>query len=169
MYRFFNMDKGILTRRSLLAMLSSVALSMIAVDCASAKDGDSGGGSGGSGGGGDDGGGDDGDRSDKDNDGDDKNKDDDDDDEDDDGNSGKGSRQLDPDKIREAVKSGRAMPLSQALNIVSQAGLGRVIDVKLVEKGNKLNYRFKVITRVGRVKSISMDAKGGGVPKFFGL
>jgi hypothetical protein len=164
-------DNSNITRRHLLLMLSCIAVSMSAVDGAAAKDGDSGGSGGGGDSGGDDGdnsgkggGGDDGDDGDKSG----KSGDEDDDDDDNSG-SGKGGKQLDSDKIKDAVKSGKAMPLSKALNIVNRSKLGRVIDVKLVEKGNKLNYKFKVINSIGKVKSISMDAMTGRMPNFLGL
>ncbi len=157
-----------LDRRNLLMGIAAGALFLCFGNVAQAKDGDSGGsgssggsggGSGSSGGSGGGGGGDDG--------GDDGGGDDGDNDDDGD-NSGKGGgkkddNQLDSGKIRDAIKSGKAMSLAKAIDILQKQDTGRVIDVKMLTRGSALDYQFKVISDGGKVRTYAMDARTGRI------
>ncbi len=137
-----------LTRRQFLILLSLGAMSL-AINPAMAKDGDSG---------------------DSDSGGDsDSDSDSDSDDDDGSSHSGKGSGRIDPDKIRDAIVSGKAIPLSKAMSVLREATDDRVIDVRLISNGSNFDYRFKVISDRGKVKTIKMDAKTGRIGRFLGM
>jgi uncharacterized membrane protein YkoI len=155
-----------ITRRQLLALLLSAGVMSFAVKPAIASDGESGGGdsdSGDSNSGDSDSGGNDSDDGDSDSD----------DDSDDDGgsssSSGSGNGRIDPDNIRKVIVSGKAISLSKAIAILSKSTKDRIIDVRLISKGSTYDYRFKVISSSGKVKTIKMDAKTGRIRNFLGL
>lgn len=87
---------------------------------------------------------------------------DDDDDDDDDFRRG----DLDQSDAVQAVRSGKAMPLKAALKRVESRYRGTVIDVTLRSTGRRLEYRFKIRTERGTVRTIRMDAGNG---RFLGL
>jgi uncharacterized membrane protein YkoI len=58
------------------------------------------------------------------------------------------------------------MPFKDALQRVEESYGGAVIGVTLRSTGRRLEYRFKIITDRGAVRSIRMDAKSG---RFLGL
>jgi uncharacterized membrane protein YkoI len=144
-----------------------------------AKDGDSGGGSGsGSSGSGSSGSGSDGSGSDNSGSGSDSSGSDDDDDSDsgDDnggGNSGPGSansgKYKDQYGAQDAVKSGSAISLEEALKKLHTRYPGKVISVNLGESGNRLVYWFKVKSSDGNVRKVVMDAKTGRIRSLFGF
>jgi hypothetical protein len=127
-------------------------------------DGDSDGGHGGDDGGGDDGdnsgpgGGDDG--------GDDGGGDD--------HGSDKGKKKKDDDEWSQdrALKErelGRVIPLQAALRIVAGQVRGRVIDVDLLARGGKPQYRVKVRRTDGVIQTVRLDARTGRVIGFLGF
>lgn len=73
---------------------------------------------------------------------------------------------LDQSDAARAVQSGEAMPFKDALQRVEESYGGAVIGVTLRSTGRRLEYRFKIITDRGAVRSIRMDAKSG---RFLGL
>lgn len=141
-----------ITRRHLLALLFSAGVKVFAVQPAIASDGDSG------------------DSDSGDNDSDDGDSDsDDDNDNGSSSNSGSGKGRIDPDNIRKAIVSGKAISLSKALALLRKSNNDRVIDVRLISNGSTFDYRFKVISDRGKVRTIKMDAKTGRIRNFFGL
>jgi hypothetical protein len=138
-----------------------------------AKDGDSGGdGGGGDGGGSDDGGGgsddggggsDDGGGGSDDDSGGDHNDNsgsdrDDDRDEDD-----------DDDRIRSAVKSGKAEPLRKILATVRKKYKGKVVRIRLSGKGNKMVYRIRMIEADDRLIEVRVNAASGRIIEVAGV
>jgi uncharacterized membrane protein YkoI len=116
--------------------------------------GDGGGGDGGGGGGGnDDGGGDDG--------GDDGGGDDSDDDGSGrgGGNSNRGRGKNDGDRIRSAVRDGRAEPLRKILSAVRKRYDGQVISIRLTGKNDNLLYRIRMIDRSDKLIEVQVNAK----------
>ena len=93
--------------------------------------------------------------------------------EDDSGNSGSGLRQsgeyLDQYEAREAVKSGNAMPLEEALKRLRVRYPGKVIAVSMGEAEARLCYWFKVKSGDGNVRKVVMDAKSGKIRGLFGF
>lgn len=89
------------------------------------------------------------------------------------GNSGPGSqhsgRYLDQYDAREAVKSGNAMPLEQALKKLRARYPGKVIAVSLGVAESRLCYWFKVKSGDGGVRKVVMDAKTGKIRGPFGF
>lgn len=89
------------------------------------------------------------------------------------GNSGSGSGTLgtrsDQDNAREAVTSGKAMPLYDALRRLGTRYPGRVINIDLQSEGRRLVYRFKVKGEDGNVRKVLMDAKTGKFRGIFGF
>lgn len=144
-----------LRRQFLFLLLTSLA-AMPLGDCAFAKDGSSGSGSGSD----DSGGGDDGD----DNSGGGNSNN---------GNSGSGSQNSGKYKdqygARDAVKSGNAIPLEDALQKLGAQYPGRVISVNLGDSGSRLCYWFKVKSEDGNVRKVVMDAKTGKIRGLFGF
>jgi uncharacterized membrane protein YkoI len=98
-----------------------------------------------------------------------------DDDENDDsgGNSGSGSQNSgkyrDQYEAQEAVKSGNAMSLEEALKKLRARYPGKVISVNLGEQGSRLLYWFKVKSADGNVRKVVMDAKTGAIRGLFGF
>jgi Peptidase propeptide and YPEB domain len=88
-------------------------------------------------------------------------------------NSGPGSQNSgnyrDQYQARDAVKSGNAMPLEQALKKLSARYPGKVISVNLGELGPRLCYWFKVKSDDGNVRKIVMDAKTGKIRGLLGF
>lgn len=158
-----------LTRRRLLVLLSAGALVCVSDKAFAGDDGDSGGeggdsggdssgsGSSGSGGGeggddgGDDGGGEGGDDGDDDSSG---------------SSSGKGKSQ---DDARDALRKGEVIPLSLAISRLRDRYNGRIIDVRLTEKGTRIDYRFKVVDPNGKVVSVTMNARNGRLRGLLGF
>jgi hypothetical protein len=89
------------------------------------------------------------------------------------GNSGSGSghsgKYLDQYQAREAVKSGNAMPLEDALKRLRARYPGKVIAVSMGEAELRLCYWFKVKSGDGNVRKIVMDAKTGAIRGLFGF
>jgi Peptidase propeptide and YPEB domain len=153
-----------LSRRQFLFLLLTSLAAMPLGDRAFAKDGESGSGGGGSGssdgGSGDSGGGDSGD----DNSGGGNSNND---------NSGSGSKNSGKYKdqygAQDAVKSGDAIPLKQALQKLGTRYPGKVISVNLGEWDSRLCYWFKVKSDDGNVRKVVMDAKTGRIRSLFGF
>ena len=157
-----------LTRRRLLVLFSAGAVVCL-TSPSLAEDGDSGGeggdsGEGGSGsgssgsgssGGGSSGGGEGGD-DDSDNDGDDDSS----------SGSGKGKSQ---DDARDALRKGEVIPLSLAITRLRDRYDGRIIDVRLTEKGSRIVYRFKVVDDDGKVTTVTMNARNGLLRGYLGF
>lgn len=149
----------LLTRRMFLAFLAGAVLSGRS-RFASAKDGgaDGGGDNSGPGGGGDDnsgpGGGDDGG-------GDDHG-----------GDKGKNKREDEEwsqDKALRERELGRVIPLQAALRIVAQKVRGRVIDIDLLARGGRPQYRVKVRRSDGVIQTVRLDARTGRVIGLLGF
>lgn len=89
------------------------------------------------------------------------------------GNSGPGSQHsgkyLDQYGAREAVKSGNAMPLEQALKKLRARYPGKVIAVSMGHAESRLCYWFKVKSGDGNVRKVVMDAKTGKIRGLFGF
>ncbi|GAB4357874.1 MAG: hypothetical protein Kow0026_18460 [Oricola sp.] len=80
--------------------------------------------------------------------------------------TGFGSGLLDQSAAERAVRLGEAISLKAALRRVEEAYGGAVIDVNLRSTGKRLEYRFKIRTERGAVRTIRMDARSG---RFLGL
>ena len=162
-----------LTRRRLLVLLSAGAVVCVSGPALAGGDGDSGGeggdsggdssgsGSSGSGSGGGEGGDDGGD------DGGGEGGDDGDGDDDSSGSSGGSGKSQDD--ARDALRKGEVIPLSLALTRLRDRYDGRVIDVRLTEKGGRFDYRFKVVGQDGKVVSVTMNARNGRLRGFLGF
>jgi Peptidase propeptide and YPEB domain len=89
------------------------------------------------------------------------------------GNSGSGSghsgKYLDQYEAREAVRSGNAMPLEEALKKLRARYPGKVIAVSMGEAESRLCYWFKVKSGDGNVRKVVMDAKTGAIRGLFGF
>lgn len=88
-------------------------------------------------------------------------------------NSGSGShgsgKYLDQYGAREAVKSGNAMPLEEALKKLRARYPGKVIAVSMGKAESRLCYWFKVKSGDGNVRKVVMDAKTGKIRGIFGF
>lgn len=162
-----------LSRRRLLTLLLAASITCASTQ-AFASDGESDGGEGGdSDGGGSDGdssgsgsggegnsgsGGDDGD-----------DHDDGDDDGDDDSSGSSSGLAKSQDDARDAVRDGKVIPLSVAITSLRDRYNGRIIDVRLTERGSRIDYRFKVVGQDGKVVSVTMNARNGRMRGFFGF
>ncbi len=100
---------------------------------------------------------------DSDDDDDDKDEDDDKDKEDDEDDEG-----LDQEEASEAVREGRILPLSRALEILGARHGGRVIDINLTRSRGQYVYRFTLRETAGRVRKVSMNAKTGQISRASG-
>jgi hypothetical protein len=88
-------------------------------------------------------------------------------------NSGSGSRDSGKYKdqygAQDAVSSGNAISLEDALKRLRARVPGKVISVNLGESGGRLLYWFKVKTSDGAVRKVIMDAKTGRIRGLFGF
>jgi hypothetical protein len=80
--------------------------------------------------------------------------------------SGRGKSQ---DDARDAVRAGQVIPLSMAITRLRDRYDGRIIDVRLTERGSRIDYRFKVVGPDGKVVSVTMNARNGRMRGFFGF
>jgi uncharacterized membrane protein YkoI len=152
-----------LERRTLLALLVGAALSL-PLSPALAKDGD------GEGHGGDDGGGDDGGSdNDSDNGGDDGGGDDGGDGHDDGRSKKREDDGWSQDKVLRERELGRVITLQAALRIVAAKVHGRVIDVDLLVRSGKPQYRVKVRRADGVIQTVRLDARTGRILGFLGF
>ncbi len=69
----------------------------------------------------------------------------------------------DLDRLRDAVRRGEVIPLSQLQASVRKAFPGEIIGVKLDEDDGRFIYEFKVLKTNGRLVEIEMDAGDGRV------
>jgi hypothetical protein len=95
--------------------------------------------------------------------------DDGDDDGDDDSSGSSSGRGKSQDDARDAVRDGKVIPLSVAITRLRDRYDGRIIDVRLTERGNRFDYRFKVVGPDGKVVSVTMNARNGRMRGFFGF
>jgi uncharacterized membrane protein YkoI len=170
-------NEDTINRRKMLSLLAGASLALCWPSMANADDDESdddGGDSSGSGSGGSGSGSDGSDDS--------EDSDDDDDSGDDDsgdynsgsGSSGSGSgtsgsSKRDQDRAKAAVLNGDAIPLSKALALLKKKYDGRVIEILYASKGNRIDYRFKILNENGKVSSVTMDARTGRVRGFLGF
>lgn len=69
----------------------------------------------------------------------------------------------DHDRARRAVEAGEALPLDQIMRRVSNQYPGRLLDAELRERGNRLEYRMRILGADGRVVELRVDARSGSV------
>ena len=72
-------------------------------------------------------------------------------------------RDGDHDEARAAVARGEAMPLSEILPIALRAEPGDVLEVDLEEDHGRLEYEIEILTRSGRVRKVTLDARTGAI------
>jgi uncharacterized membrane protein YkoI len=67
--------------------------------------------------------------------------------------------------VREALRRGEVLPLVKILEIANQQVPGDVIEVELEDEKSALVYEIKILTSVGRVREVKIDARTGAVLK----
>lgn len=73
-------------------------------------------------------------------------------------------KQSEPDRVREALRRGEIMSLTQILNIASRNVPGNVIKIELeYDDGDTLIYAIKVLDNDGQVHKLNIDARSGVV------
>jgi hypothetical protein len=141
-------------RRFLLSLMTVIlAASSTQAFADGGNSGSGGGGNSGSGGGDNSGSGGDGS-----NDADDGDDDKDDDDERED-NSGRGKGSRDPDRARNAVKAGKAVPLQKLLSHLRDNYRGRVLKVDIEKRLGSYFYKVRLLGNGNRVQTLRLDAK----------
>jgi hypothetical protein len=75
----------------------------------------------------------------------------------------------DRDAVRDAVQKGQAAPLRELLTIITRRYPGDVLDVRLRKSGSALMYRVKILDRVGRLLTVSIDAASRQILRTEGL
>lgn len=95
---------------------------------------------------------------------------------DDDGSSDDGGRskkrddvEWSQDRVLKERELGRVIPLKTALEIVNTKILGRVIDVALMVRSGKPQYRVKVRRTDGVIRTVRLDARTGKVIGLLGF
>lgn len=71
----------------------------------------------------------------------------------------------DHDRAREAVVRRDALPLAQILPGIEQRYQARMVAVELDSKGGRLVYELELITAVGRIVEVVVDAATGDIVK----
>lgn len=69
----------------------------------------------------------------------------------------------DHDIAREAVKANQAIPLGDMLDMFDERGHLTVVDIALVTRSGRLQYRIKYIDPAGRVRQQFFNAKTGAL------
>lgn len=69
----------------------------------------------------------------------------------------------DQDDARDAVRSGRSLPLGAIVNQVKRSQPGRLLDADLSDRGGRLVYRLRWMTPNGNVLNMTVDARSGRV------
>jgi len=67
------------------------------------------------------------------------------------------------DDARDAVRSGRSLPLGAIVNQVQRQQPGRLLDADLKDRGGRLVYRLRWMTPNGNVLNMIVDARSGRV------
>ena len=80
-----------------------------------------------------------------------------------------GDRSLSSSEAGSVIRSGKALPLREALERLEERYDGRVINVELQQRSGRLVYRFKLREDDGKVRTVSMDAASGRFLSLFGL
>lgn len=77
----------------------------------------------------------------------------------------RGSRRGGPDhnQARDAVRSGRSLPLGDVIRSVQRYCPGRFLGADLQDRGNRLLYRVLILTEAGRRTTIMVDAGNGAI------
>jgi uncharacterized membrane protein YkoI len=71
------------------------------------------------------------------------------------------ARDGDHEAARKAMARGEILPLTRILAVVAQVSPGDVLAVELDRHGARFVYEVKVLTRVGKVTEVQVDAKTG--------
>lgn len=69
----------------------------------------------------------------------------------------------DQNTARDAVRSGRVLPLGQVLRGVRATYPGRLLDANLIEQGGRPVYRIKILSPDGNVTVVTSDARTGRI------
>lgn len=69
----------------------------------------------------------------------------------------------DHDRARGAVQRGEALPLEQILGRIAGSHPGRMLDARLDERGNRLEYQIRLLQADGQVVELTVDARTGEV------
>jgi hypothetical protein len=91
------------------------------------------------------------------------------------GNAGSGNNPdtsaggLDQDIARDAVRTGRARPLSEIAPQIEQQFRGELIDIRIKETSGRLVYECRMLSREGRIFAVSVDAATGKPTGLLGL
>lgn len=73
-----------------------------------------------------------------------------------------------PEQIRAATESGKILPLTNILSVVSQKVPGKVLDVQVDDSGSPWLYRIKVRGQKGDVTSVTVNAETGRIMEIKG-
>ena len=73
------------------------------------------------------------------------------------------------DRVLRERELGRVIPLKTALRIIAARIRGRVIDVDLLSRGGKPQYRVKIRRIDGVIQIVRLDARTGQIIGFLGL
>lgn len=74
----------------------------------------------------------------------------------------------DLERSREAVAAGRAQPLEQIWGAFMSAYDGSVIGVEFLNRRNRPRYRFRAISKRGRLETVTISAQTGRIIRIVG-
>ncbi|MFC4255926.1 hypothetical protein GRI97_12680 [Altererythrobacter xixiisoli] len=66
-------------------------------------------------------------------------------------------------RVRTAVARGQILPLPRILAIARARVPGSMLEVELDQRGRRLVYEVKILTRSGRVVEIAINARNGRI------
>ncbi|MBK19953.1 MAG: hypothetical protein CMM52_14065 [Rhodospirillaceae bacterium] len=72
-------------------------------------------------------------------------------------------RNREQDNARDAVRSGRALPLSSIIQGVQASCPGRFLGARLIRRGDQLAYRLNILRPSGQRVTMFVDAANGSV------
>ena len=71
-------------------------------------------------------------------------------------------------RAQEAVASGDAKPLDQIWEAFSAEYDGKVIGVEFLNRRNNPRYRFRAISKSGRLETVTISAQTGAIQRIVG-
>ena len=75
-------------------------------------------------------------------------------------------RNDDQDLARQELQRGNVLPISRILQLVAQYVPGDVVEVQLDERRGRLEYEIRVLTPMGQVRELRLDARTGEFVRF---
>ena len=71
-------------------------------------------------------------------------------------------------RAQEAIEAGEAQPLDQIWGTFRSEYDGKIIGVEFLNRRNNTRYRFRAISKTGRLETVTISAQTGNVQRIVG-